>query len=276
MKLSLVLAAVIAAALVAAPTAGAKARTLTGQVMTAPYANGKQVVVPMLLDRKSLKRAKLRTPVGVLVLKGAKKVKVVGQRARVAPALLRAGDRVRARANVTKAVRRASYWRMPARSFKLTKRSAALAPAELQALLVAFGGDIRRLDAALDAIAKYVHAGFQKLGGDLGALRGQVGSLATALQALEQRVAALEAGLPALEARMQAQLDALAQQFGTLASQLTAMQAQLAALDGDVAGLEADMAAIESQMAQLTADLAEVQTAVGALCGDGSAVGGLC
>ena len=276
MKLALGLAVLLTTALVAAPTADAKVRTLTGQVMTAPYASGKQVVVPVLLDRKSLKRAKLRAPVGVLVLKGAKKVKVAGQRARVMPGLLRAGDKLRARAKVTKAVRRTSYWRMPVRSFKLTKRSATLAPAELQALLVAFGGDMRRLDAALNAIAKYVQNGFQKVDADLGALRGDVRSLATALSALEQRVAALEAGLPALEARMQAQLDALAQQFGALGAQLTAMQAQLAALDGDMTGLETDMAAIEAQMAQMAGDLAEVQTAVGALCNPPSVVAGIC
>lgn len=268
MKLALGLSVLMATALVAAPPAGAKVRTLTGQVMAAPYASGKQVVVPVLLDRKSLRRAKLRAGVGVLVLKGAKKVKVVGRRTRVAPALLRAGDRLRARARVTKGMRRAPYWRVPVRSLKLTKRSPTFSPAELQALFVAFGGDMRRLDTALDAIAKYVQAGFQKVGADMGALRGDVQSLATALTALEQRVAGLEAGLPALEARMQAQLDALAQQFGALGTQLAAMQTQLAALDGRVTGLEADMAAIESQMAQLASDLAEVQTAVSVLCGD--------
>jgi polyhydroxyalkanoate synthesis regulator phasin len=278
MKLALGLAVLTATVtgLVDAPTAAAKARTLTGQVMTAPYASGKQVVVPVLVDRKSLKRAKLRAPVGVLLLKGAKKVKVVGQRARVAPALLRAGDKLRARAKVTKSLRRASYWRTPVRSFKVTKRAPTFSPAELQALLVAFGGDVRRLDAALDAVAKYVQAGFQKVDGDLAALRGNVQSLAAALTALEQRVAALEAGLPALEARMQAQLDALAQQFGALGTQLAAMQTQLAGLDGDVSALEADVAAIESQLAQMTADIAEIQTAMSALCNPPSPVAAVC
>lgn len=266
MKLAIRLAAVMAIALVAAPTAGAakpraKVMTLTGQVMAAPYADGRKVVVPVLVDRLSLRRAKLRAPVGVLLLKKARSVKVRGQRARVAPALLRAGDRLRARVKVTRVVRKASYWRTPARSFKLTKRSPTFSPAELQALLGAFGKDITRLDATLIALAKYVQAGFQKQA-------AQLGSLATALQALEKRVKALEAGLPALESRLQAQLDALAQQFSSLGAQLTTLQAQLTALDGDVKGLEADMAAMEGQMAQLSADVTALQTSVAALCGD--------
>lgn len=291
MKLSVALAAMMAASLLAAPPAGAaahakpraKVRTLTGQVMAAPYTSGRKVVVPVLIDRASLRRAKLRAPVGVLLLKQAKTVKVRGQRVRVAPALLRAGDRLRARAKVTGTVRRASYWRMPARSFKLTKRSATLAPVELQTLLVAFGGDIRRLDAALTAIAKYVQAGFQKLGGDVGALSGELQSLASALQSLEQRVVALEAGLPALEARMQAQFDALAQDFSSLQTQVAALQTQLvglegdmAALEGDMAALQGDVAAIQAGMAQLSADMANVQAAVGALCGSASPLDALC
>jgi septal ring factor EnvC (AmiA/AmiB activator) len=232
--------------------------------------------VPVLVDAKSLRRAKLRAPVGVFLLKRAKKVKVAGQRARVAPGLLRAGDRLRARAKVTRAVRVAPYWRTPVRSFKLTRRSSTFGPAELQAQLGAFGGDLQRFQSALTGLSNYVQAGLAKQAGDTEALRGQLGSLSTALQALEQRVAALEAGLPALEARMQAQLDALAQQFGSLGTQVAALQGQLAALDGDVTALDGDIAALEAATTDLNADMAAVQTAVGTLCGPTSPLNALC
>lgn len=266
MKLAARIAAVLVISLVVAPTAGAaqpraKVRTLTGHIMAAPYETGAKVIVPVWLDRPSSRRAKLRTPVGVLMLKKAKKVRVRGQRARVAPALLRAGDRLRARVKVTKSVRRASYWRTPVRAFKLTKRSPTLGSAELQTLLGAFGGDLRRLNAALTGVANYVKAGFDKQAADTDALRGQLGSLATALQSLEKRVEALEAGLPALEASMQAQLDALARDLASLRSDVSTLQTQLGALGGDVA-------ALEDAVTQLNADVTALQASVGLLCGD--------
>src|SRR5215212_3577970 len=111
MKLAgyLVALVVVAATIFAAPAGAArpKVRTLNGQVMAAPYVAKRKVVVPVLLDQRSARRARLRAPAGVLILKGAKKIKVARQRAGVAPALLRSGDRFRARSKVTRAMARA-------------------------------------------------------------------------------------------------------------------------------------------------------------------------
>jgi prefoldin subunit 5 len=292
-------AAMIAALalLVGAPVADAakskpraKVRTLTGHVVTAPYEAGRKVVVPVLVDTRTAKRAKLAAPVGVLMLKKSKRVKVRGQRARIAPTLLRAGDELFARAKVTRRLRRAAYWRMPARVFRVTKRSATLGPVELMQLVGGFGTDLAGLETALTNLAKYVQAGFQKHGADINALRADLGALNTALGALGQRVGALEAGLPALEARLQQQIDGLAgdlddlatqmaalqTQLGSLQTQLTALQAQVGTLQGDLTALQGDVAALEAAVTGLTADVAALETTMGVVCGAGSVLDPLC
>lgn len=285
MKLSLPIAALMALTLVAAPApaAAAKRATLKGQVVGQPYKAKKRIAVPVLLDQRNARRARLRSPLGVLLLPKRQKVAVKGERARIAPVLLRVGDRLRARARMSKKLRRAAYWRIPTRSFKITKRSATLGAAELQALFGTLGADLARLEVALTGLAKYVQGGFAVLDADMDALRGDLGALGTALQALEQRVAALEAGLPGLESRLQAQIDTLAAglaalgtQVGGLETQVASLQAQLGALGGDVTGLEGDLAAIETAVADLAADVGELQSAVGVLCGPTSPLDALC
>lgn len=284
MKLTPVIAGLASVALLGAPASAhaAKAATLKGQVVGQAYKAKKRIAVPVLLDQRSAKRARLKSPLGVLLLP-KKKVKVKGQRARVAPELLRIGDRMRARARLSRTARRAAYWRTPTRSFKVTKRSATLGAAELQALFGTLGGDLRELEAALTGLAKYVQAGFVALDGDMDALRGDLGALGTALQALEQRVAALEAGLPGLESRLQAQIDTLASdlaalgtQVGALETQVASLQSQLGALGGDISSLEDDVAALQTAVAGLATDVGELQTAVGALCGPASPLNALC
>jgi prefoldin subunit 5 len=289
---SAVTTALVAVAATASPAgaAPAKVRTLVGQVTAAPYVVKRSVVVPVLLDPKSARRAKLRAPVGVLLIKRSKKVKVRGQRARVAPDLLRAGDRLRSRARVALRARRAAYWRISPKKFTVTKRSKALSPAELAALLSGLGTDLRRLEGSLAALAGYVQAGFVDLDTKLGALGTGVASLGAALAALEKRVEELEKGLPALESRLQSQIDSLAAglaalgtQVNGLGTQIAALQSALTALQGDVDGLDADLTglqgeidALETSVTQLTSDLAALQANMDIVCGPTSPLNALC
>ena len=280
-----VAAALVAMAAIPAPAGAApsKVRTLTGQVTAAPYVVKRKVVVPVLLDQKSARRAKLSAPVGILLLKKSKKVKVRGQRARVAPDLLRVGDRLRSRARIGRQARRAAYWRIAPRKFTVTKRSTALSPAELAGLLGGLGADLARLEDALGALATYVQTGFGRLDGNLSALGTTVAGLGTALAALEKRVADLEEGMPALEARLQEQIDslsaglaALGTQVSGIQTQIAALQSALTALDGDLGGLEGDLAALETSVADLTADIAALQANMDIVCGPTSPLNALC
>lgn len=278
-------AALVAVASAATPAGAApsKARTLVGQVTAAPYVVKRNVVVPVLLDQKSAKRAKLRAPVGVLLLKRSKNVKVRGQRQRVSPDLLRAGDRLRSRARVTRQARRSAYWRLSPKKFTVTKRSKALSPAELAGLLSGLGSDLRRLEGTLTALAGYVQAGFADLDSRLGALGANVASLGTALAALEKRVEELEKGLPALESRLQSQIDslsaglaALGTQVNGLGAQIAALQSALAALDGDLTGLQAEVDALETSLTQLTNQVTALQGNMDIVCGPTSPLNALC
>ena len=278
MKLAVVFAALVAllSPVATSPAAAAKskARTLKGQVMAAPYAAGKKVVVPVLLAQKSAKRARLRAPVGVLMLKKAKKVKVARQKARVAPALLRVGDRFRARSKVNRRAARAYYWRMGVKKFTVTKRSPTLGPAEMAALLTGMGADLARLDTGLTNLAKYVQTGFAQQGADIAGLGSQIGVLSSALAALEKRVAAIEAGLPGMEARLQSQIDALAGDLAGLQTQMDAFATSLATLEDQVAGLSGDVSSLQAQMAAVQSGLAGLQTTVTGLQGSVNAICG--
>lgn len=282
------------ALLVGAPVADAakapraKVRTLTVQVAAAPYVVGKQVFIPVLVDRRATKRSRLSSPVGLFTMRMSKRVKVRGQRARIAPDMLRAGDRVRARAKVNRAARQTAYWRMKARKLRVTKRSSTLGPAELRALIDGLGKNLGSLQTAVTNLAKYVQAGFQKQGTDIASLKTGLASLTDSLAALEKRVAAMEAGLPGLEARLQEQIDALATdlsalktqvntlqtQIGTLQTQLAtlqtqvgALQTQLTTLEGQFATLSGDVTTLKNQMTAVQNSLTTVQGQVGTLQG---------
>jgi septal ring factor EnvC (AmiA/AmiB activator) len=202
--------------------------------------------------------------VGVLLLKKAKKVKVARQRGRVAPLLLRVGDRFRARSKVKRAAARAYYWRMGVKKFTLTKRSATLSPAEMATLLAGLGADVDRLDGALTTLAKYVQTGFAQQGADIAGLQSQLSGLTAALAALEERVAAIEAGLPALESRLQDQIDALASGLAALQTQVGTLQG----LSGDVSALKAQMAAVQSGLTALQTSVTGLQGSLTAICGE--------
>lgn len=259
--------AVTPALVVPAPAAAAKTRTLTGQVTAAPYVVKRTVFVPVLLDQRSAKRAKLRAPVGVLMLRKASTVKVKGQRARVAPDLLRVGDRLRSRARVNKRARRAFYWRVAPKRFSLTKRSKALSSVELAALMEGVGTDLRRLDAALTALATYVRSSFTSVGGNLSALRTDLTALGTALAALEKRLGELEGGMPALEARLQEQIDSLGTSLAALGTQVTDIPAQIAALQATLTGLQGQLGGLEGDLGGLEGDLGDLQSDLQALQG---------
>lgn len=174
------IAAVLAlAALAAAPTAHAKTAVLKGEVTGQPWRVGTKTVVPVLLSARSAKRAKLRSPAGVLVLKGRS---VRTPRGAIGPLRLRLADRVRTRTKIRSGHRQAPYWRIDARSLTVTKRSATLSAAELEALVAQLRSDLVALSKTLIGLATYTQNGFVKLNADITLLKAQIAALAAEIR----------------------------------------------------------------------------------------------
>ena len=254
------LAAVVLAIAIAAPAAAAKPVTLKGLVVGQPYTVKKRTAVPVLLDAKNARRARLASRVGVLHLK-AKRVKAP-RRTRIATAALRLNDRIRTRARIRRGARRAGYWQISTRALVVRKRSKTLSAAELQDLIAVLRADLDRLSGTVTGLAGYTAAGFRVLSADLAALRADLSALRSEVTALAAQVASVNAALAALEARLQGQLDQVA---ADLRAQLQAVVNDVAALNASVTALGAQLATLQGQVAALTANLAALTATVAGL-----------
>lgn len=248
----------------------AKVATLKGQVVGQPYTAGKRTAMPILLDAKSARRAKLKSRLGVLQL-SAKRLKAPRGK-RIAPGLLRVGDRVRARAKVRRAARRAGYWQLSTRRLEVRKRSKTLSAAELQDLVAALRTDLAKLGQAVTGLAGYTANGFRVLTADMAALRADLNALRSDFNALAAQVAAASAQLAALEAALRAEMAALG---ADLRAELQDVVDDVAALNAAVAAMGAQIATLQGQVATLTSDLAALSATVAALSGQLGDLGAL-
>jgi hypothetical protein len=251
-KVSPLLCALALAALLAAPaSAPAKATILTGQVVGSTFPSGSRVAVPVLLDARSRKRARVRAPLALLKLpRTAKPRAPKGQRVTLAE--LRAGDVFRATLTVPRAARKAAYPAMNAGAakFLITKRGTALSAAELQAQIVALSGYVGQLSA-------YMLAQFA-------ALRGEVSSMRADLAGLQAAHNALKAKVDGLPADVGSQVTTLITQVSELQTELQSLTTQLNTATSDVAGLAAKLTGIApGDLADALADIAALQALVG-------------
>ena len=233
------IAAVLALAGLAAPSAAhAKAAVLKGEVAGQAWRVGTKTVVPVLLSARSAKRAKLRSPVGVLVL-SARSVRTPAGAIR--PLLLRPADRVKTRAKVRAGDRRASYWRIGARSLTVTKRSPTRSAAELEALVSRLRADLAALSKALTWLATYTQNGFVKHSADIEALRREITALKAQVAALAAEIRRMGGTLPTgtipLGPGGTPSVDELVKSVETVEGAVTGLGGTAGTLTGTVAGL---------------------------------------
>src|SRR5437764_5733122 len=97
----------LAAGLLVPGAAEAKTSKLQGQIVGSAYAAGSKAAVPVLLKSASARKARLRTPLALLLVPSSSKVRAAGRS--VKPMALRTGDVFTAKATVTGTARRAVY-----------------------------------------------------------------------------------------------------------------------------------------------------------------------
>jgi peptidoglycan hydrolase CwlO-like protein len=230
----------------------AHAATLKGQVVGSPYGSGAKTAIPVVLTRTSASHAHVSSPVALVVVAASKALPAPG--GSVLPGNLRVGDSFSGAAKLSRATRRSYYPRLSLRSMKITKRSATLSPAEMQAL-------ITKLQSDLATLQTYTVTQVTQLHGDVSSLRNDL--------------TGLQAGLSALQASLQAKIDSLTGQVGDLATQLTSALSQITAVGSSITTLTGDIAAIQAVLGNLTpgqlttalANLATLQTTVSGLAG---------
>ena len=262
LKVCSLLSVLALGALLAAPASSpAKARakaklrptTLGGQVVGAGFPTGTRMSVPVLLDYRSRRRARLRSPLAILKLPA--KASVRGPRGvRLTAAQLRVGDAFKAILPVPAAARRAAYPAMNVLStkFVVTRRGTALSADELQAEIVALVGYVNSLTA-------YVVAQFADLRGQLAALRGDLVNLQSQLNALKAKVDSFPTDL-------QSQVTTLITQVTQLETQLQSLTTQLNTATSDIATLAGKLTGIDpGDLADALSDIAALQALVGGI-----------
>ena len=264
----------LSAMLLAAPGTGLAAkkrkpkpvmRTLTGQVVGTALPAGTRDAVPVLLDARSTRRAKLRGPLALVRIPRTARVLVPGGR-RIALSGLRVGDVFRVRLAVAPAARRAAYPAMNAgaAAFRVTRRGTASSPAELQEQLAALAGYV-------NALTGYVLAQFADLRGEVASLRADLGSLQRSLDQLRARVDSLPSGVDTQIAtlitqvsQLETQLQTLTTQLGTATADLSAVAAKLTDIaPGDLVKALNDIAALQALVGSV--DVVALETSLSAL-----------
>jgi hypothetical protein len=223
------MAAVMAAlaALAAVPAAAGAAVPMRGVVSGSPYgASNSQVAVPVLFSKETMRKARLRSPVGVIIVGAKQRVKLPGGAGFTTPGNLRIGDRFKGAGNVGPTQRRAFYPRVTFRNAAVSFRSKELSLAELSAAVDAIRRALIDLQNQLNALQGATFAGLQMLAAQIADLRKQLESL----QGLTTQVTNITTQLTNLTNQLTSllsQVTGLQNQVNTLVTQITTLTTRL-------------------------------------------------
>lgn len=225
------LAAALAAFAGALPAvAHASTAPVKGQVVGSPYvADASRTAVPVLLSKETARKAKLSSPLGVVIVPRRTAVRMPG--GTVLPGRLRLGDRFTGRATITKDARRATYPRMTLRGLEVTKRSKQLSTQELEEQLRRTRKDLASLSTFVNQLAGYTQRGFADLGGRVTTLTADLAATKADLASVKAQVARLAADLAAAVDDLRARIDLVR---SDLQPQITAVADGLAALTATI------------------------------------------
>lgn len=199
--------------------AAPRAAQLKGTIVGAPYvASARSTALPVLISKQSMKRARLKSPIGVLIVPRRRTVSTPD--GRVLPGNLRLGDRWKGRARISRANRRELYTRIALKRIDVYRRSKALSTAELKALVKELRRDLARLAGYVTDLGDYTQRGFRDVNARLAGLRSDV-------DGLRRDVSALRADLNALSARLDAAIAGLESTVSTVTTELQPQVQQL-------------------------------------------------
>ena len=224
-------AAVLASFTVALPAAAQAATApVKGQVVGSPYvADASRTAVPVLLSKETARKAKLSSPLGVVIVPRRTAVRMPG--GTVLPGRLRLGDRFSGRATVTKDARTATYPRMTLKGLAVTKRSKQLSTQELEEQLAKTRKDVTNLSTFVNQLAGYTQRGFADINGRVTTLTGDLAATKADLASLKAQVAKLAADLAAAVDDLRTRIDLVR---SDLQPQITSVTNGLAALTATI------------------------------------------
>jgi len=212
--------------------APAASSAVKGQVVGSPYvADATRTAVPVLLSKESARAAKLKSPLGVVIV--PRRATMSTPSGAVLPGRLRLGDRFSGRATVTKEAKGATYPRLALKGMKVTKRSTQLSTQELEEQLAKTRRDVANLATFVSQLAGYTRQGFADV-------NARVTTLATDLAAVKTDVAAVKASVAKVAGDLAAASKDLRDRIDLVRSDL---QPQITAVADDVDALTAQLGA---------------------------------
>ena len=233
-----------------------------GQVVGTPYASGSKTAIPVLLTQGSVKKARLKSPLGVAIVPRSKRVRIPGGTSR--PGSLRIGDSFRGSTRASKTARSAVYPRLTVKGLSVTKRSKTLSLDELSKLVTALRSDLNKLSANVSGLTSFTLSNFAAVRADIAGIRSALAALRADVDALKGQFTSLSASLATLQSTLEGAIGDLAN-LGPLSTQLTTALADIASLQSTVGSLLTRMTSAESAIATLTATLGSLGTTVGGL-----------
>jgi chaperonin cofactor prefoldin len=231
---------------------------MRGVVSGSPYnASGGQMAVPVLFSKQTARTSGLKSPVGVIIVKKAQKVKLPNGGGYTTPINLRTGDRFKGMGVVGDLQQRVFYPRVVFPKTTVYFRSKELSLAELSAAVDSLRKSLLDLQAQLTALRDGSIKAFQDL-------YAQLADLRKALAALKIPAAGVD--LSAL----QSQIDALSKKLNDLIAGLPDFTQYLkigdltTALSGNsvITGLQGQVATLQGQVTTLTTNLDTVCNAI--------------
>jgi hypothetical protein len=257
----------VALAGVAAPTAAAATVPVDGHVIATPDAQGKRTAVPLLLNARSERRLKLRRGIVRVLLAPRAQLSAPGPNGqgsvKLKPSALRAGDRVRAVAKLSRRqVRKLRKRSVPAfvvKRVSVVARASSLSNDDLARMVAELDARLTGLSRRVDAMAASNASQFAALRGDLDALGVRTGTLESGFSTFGQSLATLLARLDALEgsldpsllAALRGDVDSLLGRVGGLEGVTGGLTSSLATLTGTVGGLQTSLATVQGQLGPL-------------------------
>jgi hypothetical protein len=201
------IAALLAVAVLSAPAASeAASAPVKGQVVGSPYlADASRTAVPVLLSKETARKAKLSSPLGVVIVPRRTAVKMPG--GTVLPGRLRLGDKFSGTASVTKEARSATYPRMTFKGMTVTKRSKQLSTQELEEQLAKTRKDVAGLTTFVNQLAGYTQRGFTDLTGRVTTLTGDLAATKADLASVKTQVTKVAADLSTATADLRGRID---------------------------------------------------------------------
>src|SRR4051794_34158688 len=253
----LVLVGLVVVALVALPAAAdAKTVEFRGVVSGSPYgASNGYMAVPVLYSKQTLRYQRLKSPVGLLMVKRQLKVKLPNGAPKIVPVNLRTGDRFKGKVVMKSIYQRTFYPRVQFSQVTVYFRSKELSTAELNAAIQKLQGDVARLTTWLAQLTNYTTSNFADVRAQIAELRASLNALRTDLDALKASLAGIQKQIDDLAKKLQDQIDALKGQLNGVVGQLQGVLTAITNLQSSLTSLTARVAALEATVGQLVNDI---------------------